>query len=112
MTWHANQEELSPPYDACYEGHLGILLQRGATHIEEVKCFKEEAKALLRKWHALAPARRNAVPRLGSDYIDVSTVWTPQNHSQFPADFQHRVAAIALVWQLPLAGALQPEAGG
>ena len=64
--------------------------------------FPEESNALLRKWHALTPARRNAVLRLGWDYIDVPTRWTTQNHSQFPADFQQKVAAIALAWQLPL----------
>jgi len=36
--------------------------------------------------------------------------WTPQNHSQFPADFQQKVAAIALAWQLPMV-ALNRELG-
>ena len=58
--------------------------------------FPEESNALLRKWHALTPARRNAVLRLGWDYIDVPTKWTPQNHSP---DFQQKVAAVALAWQ-------------
>ena len=64
--------------------------------------FPEESKALLRKWRALTPARRNAVLRLGWDYIDVPTRWTTHNHSQFPADFQQKVVAIALAWQLQL----------
>jgi len=29
-------------------------------------------------------------------------MWTTQNHSQFPADFQQKVAAVVLAWQLPL----------
>jgi len=29
-------------------------------------------------------------------------VWIPQNHSQFPVDFQQKVAAVALAWQLPM----------
>jgi len=96
-----------PLHWACDNGHLEViklLLQRGATPIEEDVHvhLKEESKALLRKWHALTPARRNAVFRLGWDYIDVPTRWTPQNHSQFPADFQQKVVAIALAWQLPL----------
>jgi hypothetical protein len=68
----------------------------------------EESNALLRKWHALTPARRNAVLRLGWDYIDVPIKWTTQNHSQFPADFRQKVAAVAQAWQLPApsAGAL------
>jgi hypothetical protein len=35
--------------------------------------FPEESTSLLRKWHALTPARRDAVLRLGWDYIDVPT---------------------------------------
>ena len=62
----------------------------------------EESNGLLRKWHTLTPDRRNAVLRLGWDYIDVPIKWTPQNHNQFPADFQQKVAAVALAWQLPL----------
>ena len=105
----------TPLFDACCEGHLEnikLLLQRGATAIEEDEEdayeegrepeFPEESNALLRKWHALTPARGNAVLRLGWDYIDVPTRWTTQNHSQFPADFQQKVAAVALAWQLPL----------
>jgi ankyrin repeat protein len=101
----------TPLHDACDEGHIEIiklLLQRGATPIQEDEegdpMFPEESNALelLRKWHALTPARRNAVLRLGWDYIDVPTKWTTHNHSQFPADFRQQVAAIALAWQLPL----------
>jgi len=103
----------TPLVMACDEGDLEIiklLLQRGATAIQEhigeeegEPVFPEESNALLRKWHALTPARRDAVLRLGWDYIDVPTRWTPQNHSQFPADFQQQVATIALAWQFPLA---------
>jgi len=38
----------------------------------------------------------DVVLRLGWDYIT-----TPQNHTQFPADFRQK-ATIALAWQLPL----------
>ena len=69
---------------------------------EGIPKFPEESNALLRKWHALTPARRDAVRRLGWDYIDVPTKWTTQNHSQFPADFRQKVAAVVLAWQLPL----------
>jgi len=80
---------------------MKLLLQCGTTPILEesldlVKEHFEASNALLRKWHALTPDRRNAAPRLGWDYIDVPTKWTPQNHSQFPADFQQQVAAVAL----------------
>ena len=108
----ADEDGFTPLHDACEEGRLEIiklLLQRGATPIQEDEedeegepLFPEESNALLRKWHALTPARRNAVLRLGWDYIDVPTRWTTQNHSQFPADFQQTVVAIALAWQLPL----------
>ena len=56
------------------------------------------------KWHAhaLTPARRNAVPRLGWDYIGVPVRWAPQNHAQLPAGFQQKVTAVALAWQLTL----------
>jgi len=99
---------------ACYRGHIEIiklLLQRGATPIHENEpVFPEESFALLRKWHALTPARRDAVRRLGWDYIDVPTRWTTQNHTQFPAEFQQNVAAIALAWQFPMV-ALNRELG-
>jgi len=108
----ADEDGFTPLHDACEEGRLEIiklLLQRGATPIQEDEedeegepKFPEESNALLRKWHALTPARRNAVLRLGWDYSDVPTRWTTQNHSQFPADFQQKVVAIALAWQLPL----------
>jgi len=57
------------------------------------------------KWHALIPARRNAVLRPDWGYIDVSTRWTTQKHAQSPADFRQKVTAVALASlasQLPL----------
>lgn len=99
----------TPLYYACFEGRLGViklLLQRGATPIQgddDAADFPDDSIALLCKWHALiTPARRDAVLRLGWNYIDVPTTWTPRNHSQFPADFQQKVTAVALAWRLPL----------
>jgi ankyrin repeat protein len=105
---------LSPLHVSCWKGHpeiIKLLLQRGATAIQvtEKHCPKR-CTALLRKWQSLTPARRNAVLRLGWDYIDVPTKWTTQDHSQFPADFRQKVAAVALAWQLPMV-ALNRELG-
>jgi len=77
-------------------------MQEDEEEEEGERKFPEEANAVLRQWHGLTPARRNAVLRLGWDYIDVPTKWTSQNHSQFPADFQQKVTVVALAWQLPL----------
>jgi len=57
---------------------IKLLLQRGANAIQESEinfpeCRHEESKALLRKWRALTPARRNAVFRIGWDYNDAPT---------------------------------------
>jgi len=61
--------------------------------------FPEESNALLRKWHALTqPGGTQFSASAGA----TSTRWTTQNHSQFPADFRRKVAAVALAWQLPL----------
>jgi len=76
--------------------HVRLLLQRGATSIEEDQAnLQPAANTVLRQWKALSPSRQEIVRRYDWSVVDLPAEWTVRHHHQYPAEFRQQLVAAA-----------------